>query len=512
MKFYIGFDCGTQSTKTVIYSEDFECVAEHVIPSKIESPAANWVDMDAEHYLESVRQGIQQCLKTSGVNPSDIRAICGDGIICGIVGVGPDGKAITPYITYLDGRTIDDVKWISENVEPLWVNECGNFAMESWFPPMFARWFLKNSEPFKKNGVKVMNNGPYVLSRLAKLPAEDAFSDWATMSGWVIGFDAINKRWSEKQMKALGIPMNILPKIVKPWDIVGHLCEEEAKNTGLPAGIPIVAGAGDTMQSVLGCGLVEPGMAADVAGTAAMFAIVTDGINDSLTRKTNMIFNTGTLADTYMYWGIIRAGGLSLRWFKDNVCDKAGDSGYYADLQKKAEKVPAGANGTLFLPYLTGGEAGGNLQHASGCFLNMTTNTEQGELWRAVMESIAYEYLLVIDSLRENGVKLDSLVITEGGSKNDLWNQIKADMLDVNVTTMKSTEGAVRTDIAVAMYAVGDIPDIKEAVKKWVSTKKVYTPNRENTEYYRKAYGIQRKLLNETMPASFNLITELQRK
>jgi xylulokinase len=510
MKYYIGFDCGTQSTKTVIYSEETECVAEYIIPSKIEYPAPDWVDMDADHYVESVREGIRHCVKESGINPADVRAICGDGIICGIVGIGKDGKAITPYITYIDGRTIEDAKWVNENVDPVWIEECGNSVMESWFPPMFARWFLKNDEAFKKGGVKVMNNGPYVLSRLANLPAEEAFTDWATMSGWVIGFDAIKKRWSEKQMNALGIPMNILPKIVKPWDIVGHLCEEEAKNTGLPAGIPIVAGAGDTMQSLLGCGLVEPGMAADVAGTAAMFAFVTDGINDKLTRDTNLIFNTCTLPDTYMYWGIIRAGGLSLRWFRDNVADREGDASFYNDIQKKAEKVPAGSNGTLFIPYLTGGEAGGHLQHASGCFLNMTTNTEQGEMWRAVMESIAYEYLSIIDSLRESGIKLDSIVITEGGSKNDLWNQIKADVLDVKVSTMKRTEGAVMSNIAVAAYAVGDIPDIKTAMKTWIVPKKTYEPNKEDTAYYRKAYTVQRTLLKETMPESFKLIKGLQ--
>ncbi|MDR1966997.1 MAG: carbohydrate kinase [Synergistaceae bacterium] len=512
MKYYIGFDCGTQSTKTVIYSGDAECVAEHIIPSKRTVPAPNWLDMDADHYVESVREGIRQCLKKSGINPSDVRAICGDGIICGIVGIGPDGKAITPYITYLDGRTIQDAQWIEKNIEPFWAAECGNRLMQSWFPPMFARWFLKNDKAFQERGVKVMNNGPYVLSRLANLPAEEAFTDWATMSGWVIGFDAVKKRWSERQMEALGIPMRILPKIVKPWDIVGHLCDEEARNTGLPAGVPIVAGAGDTMQSLLGCGLVDPGMAADVAGTAAMFAVVTDGINEKLTRNTNLIFNTCTLPDTYMYWGIIRAGGLSLSWFRDNVCSRGGDASFYSEIQEKAEKVPAGSNGTLFIPYLTGGESGGNLEHASGCFLNMTTNTEQGEMWRAVMESIAYEYLEIIDKVRENGIKLDSIVITEGGSKNDLWNQIKSDILDVRVSTMKRTEGAVMSNIAVAAYAVGDSPDIRSAMKTWIVPKKTYEPNAANTAYYRKVYDVQRTVLSQTMPATFKLIKPLQSK
>ena len=71
------------------------------------------------------------------------------------------------------------------------------------------------------------------------------------MSGWLIGYDAHKRDWSPKQTEALGIPMEILPKIVKPWDVVGYLCPKEAEKVGLPAGIPIIAGAGDTMQSAL---------------------------------------------------------------------------------------------------------------------------------------------------------------------------------------------------------------------------------------------------------------------
>ena len=92
-----------------------------------------------------------------------------------------------------------------------------------------------------------MNNGPYVLAKLAGLKADDAFIDWATISGWALGYDVINKEWSERQMELLEIPMEMLPKIVKPWDIVGKLCDEMAEKLGIPSGIPIVAGAGDTM-------------------------------------------------------------------------------------------------------------------------------------------------------------------------------------------------------------------------------------------------------------------------
>ncbi|MBP2630643.1 MAG: carbohydrate kinase [Firmicutes bacterium] len=507
-KYYIGFDCGTQSTKTAIYRDDTVCVAEESIPNVISYPKAGWAEMDADHYLYSVREGIKSCLAKSKINPQDVRAICGDGIICGIVGVDKDGKAITPYIPYLDSRGADDAKWVRDNLEPIWVEESGNSIVDAFEPPIIARWILKNHDRFKKCGAKFLNNGPYVLARLANLKAEDTFIDWATLSGWLIGYDSESKTWSKKQMDNFKIPINFLPKIVKPWDIVGKLCDEEAQLSGLPAGIPIVAGAGDTMQSNLGCGLVEAGMAADVAGTAAMFTIMVNGINKNLSRNSGLFYSIGTLPNTYFYWGYIRTGGLSLRWFRDNVCGRVGDNTFYDEIQELAKNVPPGANGTLFFPYLQGGS--GNIANASGCFLNMTSATDRGEMWRSILESIAYEYLSLADSIRDNGIHLESVIVTEGGSKSRLWNQIKSDVLDCEVVTLKRVEGALMANIAVAAYAVGDISDLKKAISTWVAVKDSYKPLQEHTKYYRQAFKYQQELLKEKMSDSFATLSELR--
>ena len=99
--------------------------------------------------------------------------------------------------------------------------------------------------------------------------------------------------------------------------------------------------------------LMQPGQAVDVAGTCSMFCVSTSGIIPELSRRgAGLIFNSGTLPDTYFYWGYIRTGGLALRWFKDNVCGQEKDGDYYQTLSRQAECVPAGAGGVLFLPYL----------------------------------------------------------------------------------------------------------------------------------------------------------------
>ena len=125
------------------------------------------------------------------------------------------------------------------------------------FPALFARWLLKNNEAFKARGAKFIHNAPYVLAHLAGLKAKDMFIDWGAMSGWGMGYKVEEKCWSPEQLKLLGIEASMMPKIVRPWDIIRHLTEEMAEKTGLAAGTPICGGAGDTMQSMLGRAIWE---------------------------------------------------------------------------------------------------------------------------------------------------------------------------------------------------------------------------------------------------------------
>lgn len=510
-KYYIGFDAGTQSVKVVIYNLDMECIAEASYPTKIDYPQPGWVQMDVNGYLEAVKLGMRDCvniMKEKGADPKDIRSIFGDGIICGIVGIDGEGDAITPYINYMDTRTQEDVDAINAMGLDIWAKETGNAVANSMFPAMFARWFLKNNKDFQERGVKFIHNAPYVLMHLAGNKAADAAEDWGVISGWGLGYNIYKKEWSPEQLQILGIDQAYMPKIVKPWDIIGGLTKDLAEFTGVPEGTPICAGAGDTMQSMIGCGLTDIGKAADVAGTASMFCVSTDGIKPELsTPDSGLIFNSGTLPDTYFYWGYIW-GGLALQWFRDKITKRVGDGAYYDVMSDEASKVAPGAGGVLFLPYLTGGDD--DLSNAFGGFVNVTADTNQSTLWRAVLEAIGYEYMGVTDTYRAGGVDLSQITVTEGGSRSDLWNQIKADMLDSTVTTLQKSGGAVMTNVVIAAYAVGDITDLKGAFDTWLAVKKVYKPDPKNTAYYRKIYNMRTKLVHEEMQSSFDLLENIR--
>lgn len=445
-KLYMGFDAGTQSVKVAVYDESLTPLAQATAATTLHYPHPGWVQMDPDEFLSITLTCMKRCtdeIRGKGYDPADIRAVMGDGIICGICGVNAEGDAVTPYINYLDSRTQADADAINAKNLDIWGKETGNPEANCMFPALFARWFIKNSRKFREKGVKFVHNAPYILMHLAGLKGKDAFIDWGAMSGWGLGYKVEEKCWSDEQLAILGIEKRFMPAVKKPWDVVGTVTQDIARVTGLAAGTPVCAGAGDTMQSMLGAGVFEANQGVDVAGTCAMFCVSTKGIVPELSKKgSGLIFNSGSLPDTYFYWGFIRTGGLALRWFKDNICGKADDPRYYTELSEKALAVPAGCNGVLFLPYLTGGA--GELKHASGCFMNMTLDDDRFVQWRAVLEAIGYDYMEITDTYRAAGVPLTRITVTEGGSRDSLWNQIKADMLAADVVRFRNAGGRRR--------------------------------------------------------------------
>lgn len=511
--YYLGFDAGTQSVKTAVYDLGMNCVASSVHKTTLRYPRPGWVEMDADQYLVAVVEGMKHCvcqMKEKGMDPSKIRAVFGDGIICGIVGVDEKFHAITPYINYLDSRTKEDVEEFKAKNLKIWARETGNSQPNCMFPAMFARWLLRHWDGFSENGKKFVHNAPYILANLSGLSAKDAFIDWGSMSGWGLGYHVIEKKWSKEQLDILGIPIHMMPNIKKPWDVIGRLSEFYAKQTGLPEGIPICAGAGDTMQSMIGCGVPDMNQAADVAGTCSMFCIAVDEIKPELSKEENgLIFNSGTMKDTYFYWGSIRTGGLALRWYRDNICREIGNETYFDELTQRAKKVPPGSQGVLFLPYLTGGFRENT--SVGACFLNMTMDTDQAVLWRAMLEAIGYDYMTVTDICKKAGIPFRRMTITEGGSKSGLWNQIKADMLGCQTVTLENSQGAVLTDAAIAAYAVGDLKDLKSVFREKLKIQEIYDPKPEHTQYYREIYKMQKKLVTEDMKTVFVRLEAIQK-
>lgn len=506
--YYLGYDCGTMGTKVAIYADDSTMIAEAYRPHEINHPRPGWAEMEPDQFYRVVSEGIRECMQKSGIEPGSIRGISCSGVICGFLPIDDQWREVGPYILFLDGRAKEEARAVSELPDQPWIEESGNMGIGAYMPPMFMKWQLKHEQERMKAAKKVVSAAQFVMGRLGGMSAKDAFIDWAHMSGWVIGFDARKRDWSEKQMQLLDIPFDMLPQVRKPWEVVGTLCAREADRLGLREGIPLVAGAGDIMQSNLGSAVIDPGMCSDVAGTASIFTFVVPDFKRQVTEKEVIINAMPTLPNQYMYWSFIPAGGFSLRWFRDQVMQRKNDEEFYEEMNALAAQTPMGAEFSLFFPFLQGRSAPA-WPEASAAWIGLYGSNNAGTLWRSMLESIAFEYLSYVEILESVGINLKQVVGTGGGSKGVFWNQIKADILNAPYTTLKRTEGAVMGNALLAAHGVGDFKDLRGKINEWVNVKETLKPIEKNNRVYRRIFEMRQEILNGPLRQVFRKLADM---
>jgi xylulokinase len=509
--YYIGYDCGTMGTKVAIYSLEGELVSEAYREHVIKYPKPSWAEMEPQQFYKCVTEGIRECMQKSGLKPDLIRGISDSGVICGILPIDDDWRPVTPYIPFLDNRATAEVEDIMKNAEPLWAEEAGNSEVAGYMPPMVLKWFQKNDKAKFKSIKKTMAASQYVMGILGGLKAKDAFIDWGHLTGWVLGYKLKTRNWSERQIDILGLPYEILPRVVKPWDVVGYLTKNEAEKIGLKEGIPLVAGSGDVMQSNLGSGVTEDYACADLAGTASIFTMLLGEDCKKITDTKTLVTGFSTLDKQYLYFGFIPAGGLSLRWFRDEILREPGNQNSYDVMNKLAENIPMGSDGVLFYPYLQG-KSSPAWPNANGTWLGLYGSNSLANLYKSIMESIAFEYLSYSKIFSSHGIDIKSLTIIGGGSKSDMWNQMKADVLNTECRILKRSDGAALANAALAAYGVGDISDLTKTIHKWVETKKIYKPIKSNHDAYMDVFETREEILNGPLVDIFEKLAKLRAK
>lgn len=490
---FCGVDVGTQGSKAGIYLDDGTCVGTGYGEHDFDHLRPGWVEMNPEQVVGASVTAIGRAMAQSPVRPGDVAAIAMSGILCGPVFVDAAWRPVRPIIPYLDMRATEEVAWLANDVEPRWITESANSALDTYVMPAVFEWVRRNEPDVSARISKIVSLAPYVGGCLAGLTAADAYTDPSHLSGWIIGWDASNGSVSHAQLADLGIDIGLAPTVRAPWDVVGELTPAMAERCGLAAGTPICAGAGDVMQSNLGAGLTSPGQATDVAGTASILTVGVTGPSPAVTAVPGMLYSLSTLPGQALYWGYVKAGGLSLRWFRDEILGRRADDDCYAEGDRLAADVTPGSDGVLFTPYLSGGNP--DNPDASGTFLGMTAATGRGTLWRSMLEGIAFEYADFLDVFEANGAPVTEVIAVGGGAASAVWNQIKADVVGTPWRVPSRQDGAVLADAAVAAVGIGAVGDLAETISAWVGAGTATTPDADAHANYRRTRAVRRDLL-----------------
>lgn len=484
----IGVDLGTSATKAALYRPDGTLLAEALAEVALRYPAPGVVEQDQEDFYATAADTVRRTVAASGVDPGEIAAIAFDSQMAGIGAVDEDFRPAMRFDSWLDMRCqpyIDSL--VAEHADAVTGTTgcpptCAHAAKMLW-------WQHERPQEYRRIAKFVVPAG-YVAGRVAGLTADAAFMDHTFLHFTGVA-DAQAGGWSTALAGELGIDLKRMPRIVPPSAIVGEVTPGAARDFGLPPGIPVAAGAGDTAASALGAGIVRPGMLLDVAGTASVLAGCTDRFVADVEHRTLLVMRS-IVPGLWHPLAYIGGGGLALRWFRDQFAAGApgqpdsGDAAYDA-LVADALEIAPGADGLFFSPHL-----GGRICPADparrGMWRGFSWGHTRAHFFRSILESIAFEYssyLLVLEGLVPDLERVEARVVG-GGARSAGWNQIKADVLGVPYRRLARDDIATWGSAIVAGHAVGLIPDMaKAAARASAPIGAAAQPRPETTEIYR---------------------------
>ena len=497
LDYLIGIDLGTSGTKTAIFDSEGTLVAESFEESKLYYPEPGSVEQNSDEIFDSAINTVRDCLQKSMIDPSKIAGFSIDSQMAGVCTIDKDWNAPTPYDSWLDTRCSEYIRILKTREEEIIKTSGG--------PPTFSHgakmlwWQRENPEIFKKIAYFLMP-GAYVAGKMAGLKAEDAYID-DTYVHFSCFADALNDRWSENLLNEFKFPANKLPKIVKPWEVIGKVSKQTADITGLKAGTPIAAGCGDQAANILGAAIHSPGMVFDVAGTASVFSICTNRYVPDIKNRTLLTART-VFNDLWYAIAYINGGGLNIRWFRDEIIkDKRCDSGSiegkeYIVFDELASEIQPGSEKLIFLPHMGGRVCPNNLD-LRGVFFGLTWRHKKEHLYRALLEAVAYEYSIYmnIEKSLVPELEMKEARVIGGGNRSRFWNQLKADILGIPYVKLKGEEFGVMGSAILAGYSTGLFPDMRKTSDKFNEISYIVSPDAQKHKFYKSYVDFYASLL-----------------
>lgn len=484
MAVFVGCDLGTMGTKAAVVDDQGRILGQAFEEVELRTPSPGQVEQDLGEIERSAQRTIAEAVRASR-RAADVAGLAFSGQMSGIGAVDARFRPAMHFDSWLDTRCAPYVAAMSEHADRV--------TALSGCPPTYSHgpkilWWRGERPDDYARVARFVVPSAFVAARLCGLRIEEAFIDRTTVHFSNLS-DTERCAWSPELIDAFTIDEAVLPRIVDPLEVVGEVTRAASEATGIPAGTPVAAGAGDQPAASLGAGVVEPGQAFDSAGTASVFAICVDRFAPDLEHRT-LLASHSIVRGVYIALAFINGGGLALRWFRDEIAGLSGNAGAYAALDAEAAAVESGAGALLWFPHIQGCVLPPE-PHARGAFVGLTSGHSRGHLFRAILEGIAYEYALWAE--RAPGTLTEARVLG-GGARSPLWNGIKADVLGIDWVPTVRQECGVLGDALIAAAATGHVRDLAATAKAWQETGSPIRPDPARHERYRRLREAYREL------------------
>ncbi len=445
----LALDVGTQSTRAGLVTPDGKILGIAQIRHEVDSPRPGWAQQRPDTWWEETCRAIRDVLANTGVEAKSIAAVASCGQMHGMVGIDDQGRVTTEWVQlWCDKRCQVQCERIRrEHDESKLAAVTANPVVPSWTGPKI-RWFKEN-QPWAYDRARwFLVPKDFINYRLTGAAATDP----SEASGSFL-WDWQTDGYSQEMAEVVGVDLGRFAPVSASHEVIGTVTEEASKQTGVPAGTPVVAGGGDFPVSMLGFGIVGQGIAADVTGTSTLFAMHSP---EPLVHPA--VFNLRHVVDGWIPFKVLDTGGLSVSWCKDLLSSARGEELSFDALVAMAAEVPPGSDGLIFYPYMLGERRLENAA-ARGAYLGITLKHKAGHFARAAMEGVALAMGLDLRLFKSLGVRADRLLSVGGGTRNRLWNQIKADVVRMPLELSDEPEAGLKGAAILGAAGVGLVGD-----------------------------------------------------
>ena len=526
--YIIIYDFGTSSVKTCLFdiASEVQLVASATAGYSLTISPDGGAEQDTEEWWAALSSTTRDVLIRSKVQPAGIKGIAFCSQMQGTVLVDRDGNAVRRPMNYLDqkgtkeyqecmGSGIIKVSGCSlyKLVRNLLVNYAGSTSAKD---PVWKYKWVENNEPevFRRT-YKWLDIGDYLLSRCTGRIVRTADSAFAT---FLYDTRRGKEGWNKGLLKMYKVKPEHMPEIIECTDLAGKLTERAAKELGLAEGTPVFGGGGDTTFVNIGAGCTKPGDTHIYVGTSGW---VSTFLNYQTVDIGAMI--TGVLSAKrgyFNYYAELETAGKCFEWVMEHLAlDEVGiylektritdvESKYvslYDYLSEEVSKVPPGANGVIFTPWLHGNRCPFEDSNAGGMFFNIRVENGKRDMIRAVLEGICYHLRWLLECETKKVKTSDTIRFVGGGALSPVTCQMLADITGRKIETIDHTQevGAMGAALVVAAGIKG--LDVMDLSSRLVKPNHTYIPDDASKTVYERNYRVFRKLYKANA-ASFTAI------
>ncbi len=498
-KILLGIDIGTSACKVVAFRPDGTVVGQTTGDYKVYYPQPGYVEQNPVEWYEAVCGAIKKLI-ADGMPANEVVGIGIDGQSWSAIAVDNECNCLANTPIWMDTRAeaICEKLKGTLGLESRLFETCGNPLQPMYTLPKVL-WYKENTPEVYENACKILQSNSYIGAKLTGVMTQEHSQGY----GWNC-YKMQEGVYDLALCEELGVRTDLLPEIVPCHEVIGTITEKASAETGLPVGVPVVAGGLDAACGTLGVGVLNTGETQEQGGQAGGMSICTD----FAAAEPSLILGAHVVPQRWLLQGGTVGGGGVIRWFNqefgtdDKLAAEKNGTLDLLEMNYAADKVPAGSDGLVFLPYMSGERSPIWNSKAKGVYYGVDFTKTRAHFAKASMEGVAYSLRHNLEVAEKAGAKVDVMRAMGGAANSRTWMQIKADVTGKEVV-VPSAETATALGAAIlAGVGVGVYSSFEQAVEQTVKIRKTYKPDPANAEVYEKGYKIYRELyenLKETM-------------